>query len=44
MIDLLQALIAEREKREKELGQRLIEMEKCKEDNQVNYWLVQYQR
>ncbi|CAD5123195.1 DgyrCDS11559 [Dimorphilus gyrociliatus] len=44
MIDLLQSLITERDKRKNELGQRLIEMEESKEDNQVNYWLVQYQR
>ncbi|KAI0213679.1 hypothetical protein LSAT2_001275 [Lamellibrachia satsuma] len=44
LASMLMQLLKEREKREAELKQRLIEMEQAKLDSQTDYWLVQYQR
>ncbi|KAE8284761.1 E3 ubiquitin-protein ligase LRSAM1 [Larimichthys crocea] len=42
--DLLQQLLKQRDQREQELRQVLVEMEKKSESNQQNYWMIQYQR
>ncbi|XP_032905065.1 E3 ubiquitin-protein ligase LRSAM1 isoform X1 [Amblyraja radiata] len=42
--DLLQQLLKERNLREKELHDLLVEIEKKHETSQENYWLIQYQR
>ncbi|KAG8010965.1 NADPH-dependent diflavin oxidoreductase 1 [Nibea albiflora] len=42
--DLLQQLLKQRDQREQELRQVLVEIEKKSESNQQNYWMIQYQR
>lgn len=42
--DLLQQLLKEKNLREKELQDLLVEMQKKHETSQENYWLIQYQR
>ncbi|KAM6902482.1 E3 ubiquitin-protein ligase LRSAM1 [Xenentodon cancila] len=42
--DLLQQLMKQRDQREQELRQVLVEMELKSESNQQNYWMIQYQR
>uniref|UniRef100_W5M3M5 Leucine rich repeat and sterile alpha motif containing 1 n=1 Tax=Lepisosteus oculatus TaxID=7918 RepID=W5M3M5_LEPOC len=42
--DLLQQLLKQRDQRETELRQLLVEMELKSEATQENYWLIQYQR
>ncbi|CAG5867145.1 E3 ubiquitin-protein ligase LRSAM1 isoform 1-T2 [Menidia menidia] len=42
--DLLQQLLKQRDQREQELRQVLVEMELKSESNQQNYWMIQYQR
>ncbi|XP_017296619.1 E3 ubiquitin-protein ligase LRSAM1 [Kryptolebias marmoratus] len=42
--DLLQQLLKQRDQREQELRQVLVEMEKKSESNHQNYWMIQYQR
>ncbi|XP_068190751.1 E3 ubiquitin-protein ligase LRSAM1 isoform X2 [Antennarius striatus] len=42
--DLLQQLLKQRDQREQELQQVLVEMERKSESNQQNYWMIQYQR
>uniref|UniRef100_A0A146P7I8 Leucine rich repeat and sterile alpha motif containing 1 n=1 Tax=Fundulus heteroclitus TaxID=8078 RepID=A0A146P7I8_FUNHE len=42
--DLLQQLLKQRDQREQELLQVLVEMEKKSDSNQENYWMIQYQR
>ncbi|XP_061589591.1 E3 ubiquitin-protein ligase LRSAM1 isoform X2 [Cololabis saira] len=42
--ELLQQLMKEREQRETELRQVLVEIELKSECNQQNYWMIQYQR
>lgn len=44
LTDLLVQLFEERDKREKELKLRLLEMEERRQSDQDDYWLVQYQR
>ncbi|KAL3871234.1 hypothetical protein ACJMK2_039242, partial [Sinanodonta woodiana] len=44
LIEILTSLLYEQEKRQKELRKRLQEMEQQREDGQIDYWLVQYQR
>lgn len=44
LIKLLEQLMAEQEKRRMELKKRLIEMERQRDEEQTDYWLVQYQR
>ncbi|XP_013415725.1 E3 ubiquitin-protein ligase LRSAM1-like [Lingula anatina] len=41
---MLVQLIEEKEHREEQIKNRLLEMEQAKLDNQMDYWLVQYQR
>uniref|UniRef100_A0A8C5BP14 RING-type domain-containing protein n=1 Tax=Gadus morhua TaxID=8049 RepID=A0A8C5BP14_GADMO len=42
--DLLQQLLKQKDQREQELRQVLVEMELKSESNQQNYWMIQYQR
>uniref|UniRef100_A0A7N5ZR44 RING-type domain-containing protein n=1 Tax=Anabas testudineus TaxID=64144 RepID=A0A7N5ZR44_ANATE len=42
--DLLQHLMKQRDQREQELRQVLVELEHKSESNQQNYWMIQYQR
>ncbi|KAK5608535.1 hypothetical protein CRENBAI_024008 [Crenichthys baileyi] len=42
--DLLQQLLKQRDQREQELRQVLVEMENKSDSNQQNYWMIQYQR
>ncbi|XP_047425703.1 E3 ubiquitin-protein ligase LRSAM1 isoform X2 [Mugil cephalus] len=42
--DLLQQLLKQKDQREKELRQVLMEMEHKSESSQQNYWMIQYQR
>ncbi|XP_032395123.1 E3 ubiquitin-protein ligase LRSAM1 [Etheostoma spectabile] len=42
--NLLQQLLKQRDQREQELRQVLVEMELKSESNQQNYWMIQYQR
>ncbi|KAM4719902.1 E3 ubiquitin-protein ligase LRSAM1 [Anableps anableps] len=42
--DLLQQLLKQRDQREQELRQVLVEIEKKSDSNQQNYWMIQYQR
>ncbi|KAM7393354.1 hypothetical protein PAMA_008151 [Pampus argenteus] len=42
--DLLQELLKQKEQREQELRQVLVQMELKSESNQQNYWMIQYQR
>ncbi|XP_029025704.1 E3 ubiquitin-protein ligase LRSAM1 isoform X2 [Betta splendens] len=42
--DLLQQLLKQRDQREVELRQILVELELKSESNQQNYWMIQYQR
>ncbi|XP_047229187.1 E3 ubiquitin-protein ligase LRSAM1 isoform X1 [Girardinichthys multiradiatus] len=42
--DLLQQLLKQRDQREQELHQVLVEMENKSDSNQQNYWMIQYQR
>uniref|UniRef100_A0A672FTX5 RING-type domain-containing protein n=1 Tax=Salarias fasciatus TaxID=181472 RepID=A0A672FTX5_SALFA len=42
--DLLQQLLKQRDQREQELRQVLVELELKSESNQQNYWMIQYQR
>ncbi|XP_069578055.1 E3 ubiquitin-protein ligase LRSAM1 isoform X2 [Brachyistius frenatus] len=42
--DLLQQLLKQKQQREQELREVLVEMEKKSETNQQNYWMIQYQR
>ncbi|CAN9504751.1 unnamed protein product [Ophioblennius macclurei] len=42
--DLLQQLLKQRDQREQELRQVLVEIERKSESNQQNYWMIQYQR
>ncbi|XP_041816474.1 E3 ubiquitin-protein ligase LRSAM1 [Chelmon rostratus] len=42
--DLLQQLLKQRDQREQELHQVLVEIEQKSESNQRNYWMIQYQR
>ncbi|XP_035040701.2 E3 ubiquitin-protein ligase LRSAM1 isoform X1 [Hippoglossus stenolepis] len=44
LTDLLQQLLKQREQREQELRQILVELEQKCESNQQNYWMIQYQR
>ena len=44
LIKLLEQLLNEQDKRKLELKKRMIEMEKQRDDEQTDYWLVQYQR
>lgn len=44
LTEMLIQLIAERDKREDQLKERLIEMEEQRLQDQTDYWLVQYQR
>lgn len=44
LTDLLQQLFKQKNQREDELRQVLIEMEQKSESNQQNYWMIQYQR
>ncbi|PWA24052.1 hypothetical protein CCH79_00019148 [Gambusia affinis] len=42
--DLLQQLLKQRDQREQELRQVLVEIEKKSDSSQQNYWMIQYQR
>uniref|UniRef100_A0A1A8G523 Leucine rich repeat and sterile alpha motif containing 1 n=1 Tax=Nothobranchius korthausae TaxID=1143690 RepID=A0A1A8G523_9TELE len=42
--DLLQQLLKQKDQREQELRQILVEIERNSESNQQNYWMIQYQR
>ncbi|CAL8276336.1 unnamed protein product [Merluccius merluccius] len=42
--DLLQQLLKQKDQREQELRQVLMEMERKSDSNQQNYWMIQYQR
>ncbi|XP_076091080.1 E3 ubiquitin-protein ligase LRSAM1-like [Mytilus galloprovincialis] len=44
LINMLEQLMEEQENRRMELKKRLIEMEQQKDDDETDYWLVQYQR
>lgn len=44
LIKMLEQLMAEQQKRKQELKKRLIEMEEQRDEDQTDYWLVQYQR
>ncbi|CAH8838956.1 unnamed protein product [Trichobilharzia szidati] len=44
LLQLLTQLIDEQQSRQKELRKRLEEMEQQKKDDQLDFWLVQYQR
>lgn len=42
--DMLQQLLKQRDQREQELRQVLVEMERKSDSTQQNYWMIQYQR
>ncbi|XP_063065985.1 E3 ubiquitin-protein ligase LRSAM1 [Engraulis encrasicolus] len=42
--DMLQVLLKQKDQREKELKQVLVELEQKSEANFTNYWMIQYQR
>uniref|UniRef100_A0A7N8WIY5 Leucine rich repeat and sterile alpha motif containing 1 n=1 Tax=Mastacembelus armatus TaxID=205130 RepID=A0A7N8WIY5_9TELE len=42
--DLLQQLLKQKDQREQELREALVELELKSESNQQNYWMIQYQR
>uniref|UniRef100_A0A1A7WJI2 Leucine rich repeat and sterile alpha motif containing 1 n=1 Tax=Iconisemion striatum TaxID=60296 RepID=A0A1A7WJI2_9TELE len=42
--DMLQQLLKQKDQREQELRQILVEIERNSESNQQNYWMIQYQR
>ncbi|KAL2100072.1 hypothetical protein ACEWY4_004466 [Coilia grayii] len=42
--DMLQVLLKQKDQREKELRQVLVELEQKSESNLTNYWMIQYQR
>ncbi|THD20493.1 putative leucine rich repeat and sterile alpha motif containing 1 [Fasciola hepatica] len=44
LLELLIQLSRDQKKRQNELQQQLIEMEKRKQQDQLDYWLIQYQR
>ncbi|VDP68253.1 unnamed protein product [Echinostoma caproni] len=44
LLDLLLQLSKDQRRRQNELQQRLMEMEKRKQQDQMDYWLIQYQR
>ncbi|XP_031433389.1 E3 ubiquitin-protein ligase LRSAM1 isoform X2 [Clupea harengus] len=44
LLDMLQVLLKQKDQREQELRQLLVELERKSESNLQNYWMIQYQR